>query len=580
MAFDGILMHRLTSELQSKLIGGRIDKIYQPEKDELAISIRSLGAQYQVFVSIDSALPYITITQHKKDNPHTPPMFCMLMRKLVVGARVLSIEQSPYERVLMFTLECKTELGDQTIRKLSVEIMGKHSNVILTKEDNTIIDALKRVSYDMSRVRPVIPGMQLAPIASSKTLFTKGMHAIQAEAHEQTPISKALVQSFSGFSPELAQYILYKAHIDKAVPLGQLSAFHLKCLDDALLHLEDQLKRAQNDAFIFKTDEGKATLTFLSDFLPFAPCEAYPSLTEAIDAFYSSHNKVLKMHQKTLALKKQLQVRVDRLIAKLAKLSTELSDAEQSDLYRIKGELLLASLHTLKKGDSRASVLNYYEHPPIEMDIDLDILLEPSENAAAYFKKYNKAKHAKITLEHQIRETQLEISYLEQVLVHLENSDDDKTVTEIRLELTQGGYLKKKPSKKQPHQAKSTFLTYKSTEGFLILVGKNNLQNDLLTLKTASNKDYWLHTKDIPGSHVIVRLEGQTPNDTTLEEAAMIAAYHSKARASSNVPVDFTLVKHVNKPSGAKPGMVIYTHQKTLFVTPNEAAIAALEYHG
>lgn len=581
MAFDGLLIHHLCAELKNVLIGGRIDKIFQPEKDELSLGIRGQGTHYDLFISTEASMPYFTIKDQRKENPATPPMFCMLMRKHLSGGKILSIEQLGFERVVVIDIESKNDFGELEAKKLIIEIMGKHSNVILTKADYTIIDSIKRITPDMSRVRTVLPGLVFTFIPSEKIDFALPTEEILSEIRSRAAsrkLSKALVENIQGFSPLAAAYACRMSEIDPELLVAQVSSTEWASLSKVL----DDFKRvpipSPHKGFVFKDDQGLYKhYYFYEDAYEGLNVQPFETLFQAIDVFYARANKTLKMHQRTNALKKALAQRIERYTLKLSKQELELAEAENADALRKIGDLLYANLYQLSKGMNKVEVLDFYMDPPENRTIELDVRLEPAENAQLYFKRYNKLKKTTTELAQHIEETRMEVAYLDQVLTHLENSEDQKTVDEIREELIGQGFIKGKPQKKSNKTTKMQFKTYYSTEGFEILVGKSSLQNDQLTTKVASNKDIWLHTKDIPGSHVIIRTGGESPSEATLYEAATIAAYYSKAKASSNVPVDYTLVKNVSKPHGAKPGMVIYVGHRTLYVTPIIETIQALE---
>lgn len=581
MAFDGLLIHHLCAELKSVLIGGRIDKIFQPEKDELSLGIRGQGTHFDLFISTEASMPYFTIKELRKENPAAPPMFCMLLRKHLSGGKILNIEQLGFERVVIIDIESKNDFGEMEAKKLIIEIMGKHSNVILIKADFTIIDSIKRITPDMSRVRTILPGLTYTFIPTDKIDFSLPPVDILTELKHRTPtrkLAKALVENIQGFSPLAAAYACRASQIDPEKLIAQVTNDEWLSLANAL----DAFKRgpilSPYKGFVFKDDQALYKhYYFFEDAYEGLHVQPFETLHHAIDVFYARANKTLKMHQRTQALKKALAQRIERYTHKLAKQELELADAENADALRKIGDLLYANLYQLSKGMNKVEVLDFYVDPPENRIIELDVRLEPAENAQLYFKRYNKLKKTTTELAQHIEETRLEIAYLDQVLTHLENSEDQKTVDEIREELIGQGFIKGKPQKKSNKTSKIQFKTYFSTDGFEILVGKSSLQNDYLTTKIASNKDIWLHTKDIPGSHVIIRTGGASPSETTLYEAASVAAYYSKAKASSNVPVDYTFVKNVSKPHGAKPGMVIYVGHRTLYVTPDLDTIQKLE---
>ncbi len=578
MSFDGIFINQLVKEIQPQLVGARIDKIHQPEKDELSIQIRGRQGNVTLFLSVESSMPYFTLTKHKKENPAAPPMFCMLMRKHIAGGKILDVEQRGYERVVVFTIEAKNELSEIETKQLIVEIMGKHSNIVLTREDGTIIDSIKRITPDMSRVRTVLPGLTFDFLPSDKCTLEADFKPYFAKLEGDTPIFKALYMTYEGMSPQLSRYLLRKANIPHTQPIRALSEAEGHHLRFALSKLLEKLASETTNGYLFHVTEQKKNFSFLKDLMLDTPVTETPSLCALLDLYYSRVNQELKIHQRTQNLKKTLQQRIERYETKIKKMNIERAESENADAFKEKGELILANLHNIQRGDNKVRVLNYYLDPPEDEDILLDLRLEPSQNAQSYFKKYNKLKTAQTALAVQIKETQAEIDYLEQALTHLENSEDAATVDAIRQELAEQGIIKSRyQQKKGKKTVKNDFRTFESSDGYEILVGKNNVQNDQLTLKLASNKDIWLHTKIIPGSHVIVRTQGETPPETTIEEAATIAAYFSKARLSSNVPVDYTLVKNVSKPSGAKPGMVIYVKNRTVFVTPKLEVIEQLK---
>lgn len=576
MAFDGILLNQLTIELKEKLIGGRIDKIHQPEKDELTIVIRGLKDSFTFFVSVESSMPYVTLTQSKKENPASPPMFCMLMRKHLVGGRITNVFQHENERVLFIAIEAKNELGDTEHKHLIVEIMGKHSNAILTREDLTIIDAIKRISPDMSRVRSILPGLKYTFLDTDKVMLSGHIPPDLGAFGPEMSLQKALYSYYQGFSPALSKYLMRKSDLPLDISIGALTSVMTERLAHTLNRFLKQLDAPTSKGYCFKNGFEKNDFYFIEDWMPESEIQAFDKISATIDAFFSQTNRHLKMHQRTQSLKKTLQQRIDRYTGKLNKLSAELNEAEHAQTYKIKGELLLAHLYGIEKGQNTVTLENYYEDPPSPLTIELDVRLEPSQNAQLYFKKYNKLKTAVSALQHQIHETKQEILYLEETLTHLENSEDAATIEDIRRELAGQGIIKNRTVKKGPAKPSNDFRRFTSSDGMEILVGKNNQQNDHLTLKVASNKDYWFHTKIIPGSHVILRTLGKEPSETALQEAAEIAAFYSKAKHSSNVPVDYTLIKNVSKPSGAKPGMVIYVKNRTRFVTPNEDQVKHL----
>lgn len=586
MAYDGILMSGLTNELKSKLVGGRIDKIHQPEPDALVVHVKAPGLKSKLYISANSNLPHMTLIDRKMDNPLKAPMFCMLLRKHLSGGRILDIRQHALERVIHIDVEARNELGDLTTKQIVVEIMGKHSNIILVDtEENVILDSIKRIPFSVSRIRQILPGLRYEYLPTDKeNLYESDKNTFLSRVEQTakpTQIFKWIYMNYQGFSPAASRSICFEADIEESVDITALTPKELIALWDALNNLKMTLLNNTYDPVIVK-ELSTGKYVDLSSF----PLKHYlpndfeivhnDSMASVISEYYEKKDKVNRMLHKTQNLRKFLSQRIDRLLNKLQKLKEEQLYAENADESKIYGELILANLYQIEKGMLEVKVLNYYDPDSPEIAVKLDSRLTPSENAQRYFKKYNKLKTAQDKLANQIEEAEADLAYLEQVQTAVELSSDPSNIEEIRQELVEAGVMKKKHQQKTKKRTKVEHLTYMSSEGYEILVGKNNLQNDYLTLKLASNKDMWLHTKIIPGSHVIVRTKGQDLSEQTIYEAACIAAWHSKGRLSGQVPVDYTLVKNVSKPNGAKPGMVIYLTNQTVYVTPDEEDINSM----
>jgi predicted ribosome quality control (RQC) complex YloA/Tae2 family protein len=581
MAYDGIFIAALTDELKKRLIGGKIDKVHQPEPDGLIIQMRCGKERYKLYITVNHSLPFITLTEDKFENPLSPPMFCMLLRKHVASGTILDIKQRSQERVVTFEIEARNELGELVRYNLIVEIMGKHSNIILTTaEDHKVIDSINRVSMYQSRIRQILPGLTFDYLPSNKhNLLTLNEDQFNRELHElrdqnkDPEVFKFLYTTYEGFSPNLARDIIFKASLDLKSRISELRPQEI----ERLYTIVNQVKtRIETGDFSPCTVQEKETGKYI-DLLPIEsslyPTEDYAivknDIINVINDYYQKKDLVNRFLQKSQSMRKLVAHRIEKGTNKLGNLKSDLLFAENADDYKIRGELVLANLYQIEKGMNAITVDNYYVTPHEKIDLKLDIRLSPAENAQKFFKKYNKLKTAQTEVVKQIEETENEVKYLEQVLINLENTTDNSNLEEIREELAEAGILKaRKQNKRQKNKASKPH-HYRSPEGFDIYVGKNNLQNDQLTLKTASKSDTWLHTKDIPGSHVIIKAEGQEIPDETLVLAAKLAAFHSKGKDSSQVPVDYTRVKHVSKPSGAKPGMVIYVKNHTLYVTPD-----------
>lgn len=586
MAYDGILMASLADELNDRLSGSRIDKIHQPEPDALVIHIKAPGEKLKLYISANSNLPHMTLIERKMDNPLKAPMFCMLLRKHMAGGRVLSVRQHALERVICIDVESRNELGDLAVKRLIIEIMGKHSNIILIDaEDDTILDSIKRIPFSVSRLRQILPGLKYELLVtdkenlrlSEKVDFLNRIH----NTTKATKIFKWIYMTYQGFSPAISRSICFEANIPENADVKELTQSQLDTLWAGLDKIKTAIREKNYSPVIVKENETGKYMDLsafrLNHYLaPEFETVEKNRITDVIEEYYEKKDQVNRMLHKTQNLRKFLSQRIDRLLNKLQKLKEEQLYAENAEESKIYGELILANLYQIEKGMHEVKVVNYYEPDSKEIIIKLDSRRTPSENSQKYFKKYNKLKTAQDKLAIQIEEAEADLAYLEQVQSAVELSSDPANIEEIRQELIESGILKKKHQSKTKKKSKFEPLTYMSSEGFEILVGKNNLQNDYLTLKLASNKDMWLHTKIIPGSHVIIRTKGEDVPEQTIYEAACIAAWHSKGRLSGQVPVDYTPVKHVSKPSGAKPGMVIYTTNQTLYVTPDQKEVESL----
>jgi predicted ribosome quality control (RQC) complex YloA/Tae2 family protein len=560
MAYDGIVLAQVIKELKEKIIGLKVDKIFQPEKDEINILFRNKN---RLKLSINSSMPYMTLTDQKKSNPPTPPNFLIILRKYLSGAILKDIEQVGMDRVVRFSFVSRNELGDVLDFDLIYELMGKHSNLILVNDEDVIIDSLKRVPPFMSHVRQILPNIKFKLIENSQlNIMDIDYEAFKSKVYaENEKIFKVLYQSFQGLSPAFSKEILYRCQIEKNMIASDLSDLELSCIYDTILKLE------YNDNFIFLDSDG-----LFKDFhvVELSRYDSYinkNSTLELIDDFYRMRDIQIHIRQKSTDLRKLIDTRIKRIENKLENLYLDMNSSLEADEYMLKGELIISNLHQIKKGMENVDLINYYTNENII--IKLDTTKTPQENSQIYYKKYNKMKTAKLYLETEIEKAKKELEYLYSITTSIENTVDDINLELIKEELISEGYIKSKGFKK-PKKLISKPHEFKSDSGFIISVGKNNKENDMLTFKKSSNSDIWLHVKDIPGSHVIISTKGKDVDDETLLLAGQLAAYYSKSRLSSNVPVDYTEVRHVKKPSGAKPGFVNYFHQHTLYVTPDE----------
>lgn len=568
MSFDGVFTYAVVNELQQALEGGRITKIHQPAVYELVLQIRSHGRNYKLLLSAHPSYARVHLTNETYDNPAEPPMFCMLLRKHLEGSIIEAIRQVGFDRIVIIETKGRDEIGDIHTKQLIAEIMGRHSNIILVdKETNTIIDSIKHLSPSVNRYRTVLPGHEyIAPPSHGKIN--------PLEATEETVVKKIdfhagkladqLVATFSGISPLFAKEAVFRAGLANRATLPK-----------SFVSLMDEV-RAHRFAPAMYTNGEKEWFYVLP--LAHLQAEAKPFATpsELLDRFYFGKAERDRVKQQAHDLERFIVNEKAKNEKKLVKLQQTLEEAKQAEQYRLYGELLTANLYAVERGMKEIEVVNYYDENGATITIPLDPQKSPSENAQNYFQKYQKAKNSLNIVQEQIERTNEEIAYFDTLLQQLETAAP-KDVEEIREELIEQGYLRAratKQSKKQKQRA-IELERYIASDGTEILVGKNNKQNDYLTNKLARKDEIWLHTKDIPGSHVVIR--SKNPSEQTILEAANLAAYFSKARQSSSVPVDYTRIRYVKKPSGAKPGFVIYENQQTVYVTPDEDLVIKMK---
>ncbi|MBN7772107.1 Rqc2 family fibronectin-binding protein [Clostridium aminobutyricum] len=574
MAFDGIAVYAIAQELNNKLAGGKVEKVYQPESEELIFHIHSREGNFKLFLSCNSSSARIHLITESIPNPPAPLAFCMLLRKHLQGGRITAIEQKECERIIEIPFETVNELGFSVNKKLIIEIMGKHSNVILVDtESNKIIDSIKRISIDVNRVRQILPGkLYEYPPSQDKIPFNQVTEEDLITICQCSPdkLSKSILNGIQGISPIIADQLAGGLE-DIAEEAYRYDDFHKTAgiVYRNLYQLKADLHNPAVHPRVYVNEEN-APIDFHA--IPLQALEGvYPSIefdsmSAAVEYFYSHKASTSRVKQKSMDLEKAVKNSLDKLYLKKQRLSEDLMKAENSENYRLFGELLTANLHLFKTGDSSVTVFNYYDES--EISIPLDHKISPSKNAQSYFKKYGKSKTAVKEKALQLEDTENDIAYLESIAVYINNAESLEEIEEIRNELVEAGYLKKRKQFGKPQKTKPSPYSFTTSDGFKLLIGRNNKENDLLTFKMATGRDLWLHVKDIPGSHVILFTEGREITETALFEAASAAAYYSKGKSSENVPVDYVPVKHVKKPSGAKPGMVIFTNNKTVYVNP------------
>ncbi len=573
MALDGAFLSMVKKELEP-LVGGRVDKISQPSREEIVIALRTRGGNEKLLFSASAGSARVHITKKSIENPKVPPMFCMLMRKHLGNGRLLGIRQDGLERILYFDFEAMNELGDMVTVTLAAEIMGRCSNIVMINAEGKIIDSVKRVDPEMSRERPVLPGMTYSYPPRGERLDFRTCTAGDIETSLGTlpdgDAAKSLVKIFEGISPIVArEWVYYAAKGNDAAK----SDIRGETLERLVFAVEQTARECR---------EGKCAFTVLKDAdgglkdFSFIPILQYGGLMttkemssacELLDFFYAERDSVSRMKQRSHDLYKLLQNVSERTARRLANQREELKVSAERDKLKLMGDLISANLYRVEKGMSSVAVENFYEDGCPEIKIKLDPMLTPSKNMQKYYSEYRKADTAEKILTEQIAKGEEELAYIDSVFDALTRTQSEDEVNELRQELSEQGYIRSSKLKGKPPKSRPP-LEFTSPDGFTVLVGRNNKQNDQLTTKTADKTDIWLHTKDITGSHVIIRAEGKEIPDSTVMWAARVAAFHSRAKSSSQVPVDYVPVRFVKKPSGAKPGMVIFTNNRTLYVTP------------
>ncbi len=604
MALDGIFLRHIKKEIEEEALGARVNQIYQPNRDELVLVLRTFGQRravpgaplnepeitptdgaaarhneavsYKVkklLLSSRANSPRVNFCATTPENPAQPPMFCMLLRKRLGGGKLVGVRQLGCDRVLFLDFECVNELGDLEGLSIVCEIMGMYSNlIVLNRDTGVIIDAMKRVDLTVSSRRFVLPNIRYElPEAQDKLNILEHTPEEIADAARnlpaEIPLSKALLSVIQGISPIVARELEFRVTEGAT---NRIEGLLFEKLLRVLAEFRETAEGCGKTPCIVYREDGKPM-----DF-SFMPIEQYGScaavkttggFSATVDEFYEERDARERMRVKSHSLQKLLTNLTDRAARKINKQTTELSQCQNREQLRIYGDLLHANLYRISRGASSVEVENFYDENGGTVTIKLNPAISPAANAQKFYKDYQKAKTAETVLAEQIEKGKAELAYLESVADSVNRAETERELSQIREELTEQGYLRR-PKGKQPKQAQLPPKEFQSSDGFRILVGRNNRQNDKLTLKTAAKTDIWLHTKDIHGSHVIICAEGRRVSDTAILEAARLAAYHSKARESTNVPVDYTLAKFVSKPAGAKPGMVIYVNNKTVFVDP------------
>ena len=578
MPIDAVFLESLRCELQEQLLACRVDKVQQPERDTILLSMRGPNGGGKLLLTASPNHPRIQLTSLSFENPAQPPMFCMLLRKHLTGGRLVSISQPPLERLVELTFDCIDEMGTPCQKKLILEIMGRNSNLILTGADGRILDCLRRVDFEMSEQRQVLPGLyyHLPPAQGKRSPWDASeeeLRALLCAQKTQKMADSFLLETFGGLSPLLCRELAYAVFGQVDLDLSHLTDAQREDAAGKLFAALDRLHTGKRTPVILVRDERPWDFTCIPirQYEDLITQEPQPSFSALLDTFYAKRDSLERMRQKTQALRKTLTNLHNRTARKLANQQKELEATFDREHLRRLGDIVTANLHVISRGQARLTAVDFYDPEMKEIDIPLNPAISPQQNAAKFYKDYQKAKTAEKVLTEQIAKGEAELSYLASVLDELSRVESERDMQDIRQELTDGGYLRETGQKKKMKLPASKPMVFRSSDGFEILVGRNNRQNDLLTCKLAQKQDIWLHTQKIHGSHVIIACAPETPPDRTVTEAMQLAAYFSQAREGQNVPVDYTRVKNVKKPAGAKPGMVIYDHYSTAVVTPDAA---------
>ncbi len=580
MALDGAFLYAVKNELEI-LKGARVDKIHQPSRDEIIISLRTSEGGKKLYMSSSADSARVHITEMSVDNPKVPPMFCMFMRKHFSGGKLINIRQYGLERILFFDFECTNELADKVIITIACEIMGRHSNIIIINQDGIILDSIKRVDMEMSRERLVLPGMkyEMPPKTERVNFLTASFKEIEdaLKNADNGELSKVLMKTFEGISPIVAREWAFYATKGNEVYISEISEeqlsrlmFAIKLSFDIITEkpyyniVKDKNGMLKDFSFIRISQYGNLMITSETE-----------SACKTLDMFYSQRDSNARLKQRANDLFKLLASTTERISKRISNQKQELYECENKDTWKLYGDLLSSNIYRLEKGQTVAVLENFYEENCPSISIKLDNRKTPSQNAQYYYSEYRKAVTAEKKLTEQIKFGEEELLYIDSVFDSLTRAETETEVIELRLELIEQGYIKSRFKGKPPKPQKP--IEYISSDGYTIYAGRNNKQNDKLTTKTAEKNDIWCHTQNITGSHVIIVTEGTVPPDRTIEEACIIACYNSKARNSSQVPVDYCNARYVKKPNGAKPGMVIFTNYKTAYITPDKDLVEKLK---
>ena len=584
MPFDAVFLSAVADELRAQTLTCRVDKVQQPERDTVILHLRAPGMSARLLLSASTNHPRAHLSTRSFENPAQPPMFCMLLRKHLAGGRLSAITQPPMERLLDFSFDCTDELGESVQKHLILELMGRNSNLILTDGTGRVLDCLRRVDFEMSAGRQLLPGLyyRLPPTQGKRSPFetdTDTLAQLLCAQTGQKQFDAWLLDTFGGISPLLCRELAFRIFGDVDTDIAALSQDAKR---QAAVSLYEQFSALADGkkapVLLVKQDRPwDFTCIPIAQYGGFVRCELQQGFSQLLDSFYGERDHAERLRQKTQAVRKLLTNLCNRTARKLALQKKELAGTYDRERLRRLGDIVTANLHAIARGQSRLRAVDFYDPDMQEIDIPLNPALSPQQNAAKFYKDYQKAKTAERVLTGQIARGETELDYLESVLEALSRAESERDIQQIRAELADGGYLREQTQKKRMKLPPAKPMQFRSTEGYTILAGRNNQQNDMLTTKLAEKGDIWLHAQKIHGSHVIIVCAGQTPSDETVTEAMTLAAYYSQSCEGQNVPVDYTRVKNVKKPNGAKPGMVVYDRYATGYVTPDAALVEKLK---
>lgn len=577
MPLDAICINALVRELAQDLEGARIDKVQQPSKDLLILGVHGGGGGRRLLISAGAGSARVHFTEESFENPQSPPMFCMLLRKHLVGSRISSVSQPDFERMIVFELNAFDDMGVPVKKRLIVELMGRSTNIILVGSEGHIIDAIRRVDGDMGRRRQVLPGLLYHyPEKQEKPCFlelsSEEISAVWQNATGEKDVDKWLFDSFAGLSPLICRELCFRAAGETSKPLLLMDEGECQKLRNELITLRERVEKGSFEPTMVIVEDRPQDFTFMPirQYENAASEESFPGFSELLESFYSKKERREQMRRKSQALMKSVRSAHERAVRKLAARRQELEKTGERDLNRKRGDLITASLYKLKKGDRLLETEDYFEEGSPSIEITLDPLKTPQQNAAFYYREYNKAKTAEKYLGGLIEQGEKEEAYLASVMDEITRAESERDLTDIRRELTETGFIRQQKAAKKEKIKESSPMRFLSSADMEILVGKNNVQNDRLTTKTARRSDMWLHIQKLHGSHVVISCGDGEPDEGTLREAASLAVYFSEARESGKAAVDYTRIRYVKKPPGAMPGAVIYTDYKTVIAQPDE----------